>query len=230
MPSALTSAHIEGERRLREIVRATLQRQWRSLPAYNEADVEEWLRLCLPVIRSATRQSVTFTGAYLSRFLGELPRPINVEEILRNLRQGVTDEEVYRRPFVTVWTALSEGRSVEEAIQAGESRALSMAATDVQLAMRDTLQPIGAESGIVGYQRVADPDCCDFCAEVDGAFLRSDDPMPLHNGCGCSVEPVEGERPRRSSPPPKTVAVHNHGELGPVLADPADHFTGPAQI
>jgi ribosomal protein S18 acetylase RimI-like enzyme len=46
---------------------------------------------------------------------------------------------------------------------------------------------------IVGFQRVADGDACAFCGEIDGAFLKSDDPMPLHNNCGCSVEPVTGD-------------------------------------
>lgn len=48
---------------------------------------------------------------------------------------------------------------------------------------------------IVGYTRVADPGACAFCQEVDGAFLRSSDPMPLHPGCGCGVEPIVGEIP-----------------------------------
>lgn len=62
---------------------------------------------------------------------------------------------------------------------------------------------------IWGYQRVADGDACDFCAMLDGAQFRTDDPMPIHPGCGCGVEPVEYTRlsgkkapkPRKGSTP-----------------------------
>jgi len=51
-----------------------------------------------------------------------------------------------------------------------------------------------ADEIIWGYQRVADGDACDFCAMLDGAQFRTDDPMPIHPGCGCGVEPVEYTR------------------------------------
>lgn len=51
-----------------------------------------------------------------------------------------------------------------------------------------------ADEIIWGYQRVADGDACEFCAMLDGAQFRTDDPMPIHPGCGCGVEPVEYTR------------------------------------
>lgn len=51
---------------------------------------------------------------------------------------------------------------------------------------------------IVGWQRVADPGACDFCASVDGAFVKSGAALPLHDGCGCGLEPLT-ELPSRNA-------------------------------
>src|SRR4051794_19937682 len=76
---------------------------------------------------------------------------------------------------------------------------------------------------IVGYRRVVDGDCCDFCAAVDGAFVYSDDPMPLHPGCGCSVEPVTAEE--RSSE-----LERRRGRRGGRRAEPARPQTPPGAL
>lgn len=56
---------------------------------------------------------------------------------------------------------------------------------------------------IVGYVRVADGEACDFCEAVDGAFVSSADPMPLHNGCGCGAEPITADDPRAAKRQPR---------------------------
>jgi hypothetical protein len=115
--------------------------------------------------------------------------------------------------------------------------------------MRDTLTAVGQqEEYIWGYQRVADGDACDFCLELEGAQFKTDDPMPIHPNCGCGVEPVvytRGVDNRNSlsnfnrspvEPPtamidraaqltPDGVAIRSHGELGPVITDPAHDFS-----
>lgn len=53
--------------------------------------------------------------------------------------------------------------------------------------------------------------------------------MPLHNNCGCSLEPVLDDFPG-DTPLPDTVAVNEHGELGPILGGPDHEFTGPAAL
>jgi len=56
--------------------------------------------------------------------------------------------------------------------------------------------PTEKQLAIGGFQRVADGGACEFCQTVDGAFLYSDDVMPLHNRCGCGIEPVVGQIPK----------------------------------
>jgi hypothetical protein len=49
-----------------------------------------------------------------------------------------------------------------------------------------------------------------------------------HN-CGCTLEPIE-EPVTVTDPAPPGVAVHQHGELGPTLDDPAHAFTPKVDI
>jgi hypothetical protein len=103
---------------------------------------------------------------------------------------------VYQRPFVTVWTALGAGARWEDAVAQGMARATSAAAMDVQLAFRASADEIGrADDGIYGFQRVADGGACAFCLEVDGAYVKTADASPLHNHCGCGLEPLTDPHP-----------------------------------
>ena len=60
------------------------------------------------------------------------------------------------------------------------------------------------------------------------AFVKSANAMALHNHCGCGLEAVfyDVEVP----PLPDGVAVHQHGELGAVLGDPAHSFASLADL
>lgn len=238
MASYSALAHIRAERLLRDLVRRRVRQIWAGLPGYDEADVDQWISKIVPLVLSGQRQSVALTEAYLARAVGRQPLGVSTDKLIgAGARNGSPPQEVYRRPFVTVWTALTEGKQWQDAVNAGGARAEGMAAMDVQLSMRDTLRAVGqADDSIWGYQRVADDSACEFCLMVDGAQFKTDDPMPLHNFCGCGAEAIvytRGVANRNAldafnaspTPVPPEVAIHEHGELGPVLADPSDHFT-----
>lgn len=205
-----------------------VERIWRDLPGYDRPNLEEWLSRVIPVALSAQRQSVSLTEGYLARALGRRPLGLDPAGLIGSaVRNGTSSEEEWRRPFVATWTALGKGVEYEDAVAAGLSRALGTAAMDPQLSMRATFSAVqSVDPRISGYQRVADGGACAFCSEVDGAVVRSADAMPLHNNCGCGLEPIiAAETPPAPTPPPPTVAVSQHGELGPVLHDPAHEFT-----
>lgn len=231
MPSPLVEAHIEGERRLRVLVTQGVERIWRELPGYDRANVDQWLSQVLPLVSAGQRASVALTEGYLARVLGRLPLGLNPDELIgAAVRNGTPPGEVYQRPFVTVWTALGAGTGFADAVNAGLARATSSAAMDVQLAMRGTANAVQeADDGVFGFTRVADGGACTFCSEVDGAYVKSADAMPLHNNCGCGLEPLTAPHPRAAKLP-SGVAVHQHGELGPVLTDPAHDFTSSSDI
>ena len=224
MASRLASGHIEAERRLRVLTEAQVARIWRSLPAYNRENVDEWLSKVIPVVEAAKRQSVVLTDGYLARALERRALGLDTQAIADEVRPGVEVAAVYQRPFVTLWSALSEGVPFERASEAGLARATGTAAMDVQMSMRQAANAVQqADDAIYGFARVADPGACEFCSMIDGAYVKSADAFPLHNNCGCGLEPLTAPHPLAATLP-DGVAVHSHSELGPVLADPAHSF------
>lgn len=246
--ATLTVRYQEQLARTRAYVAATLGQAWDDLGAYYAADVDAFLELAVPVVEGAQLHAVTLTDAYLAARTGGDFRGITLDDL--RLRGGPTLEEVYRRPFVTTWTALSKGKAVPDAIAAGRARAMSTGEMDVSLATRDAADAwIADDDRIVGWERVPDGGACDFCLLVSTQRYHKGDLMPLHNRCGCTVDPImdtdtrgrilnrdrleelrakgvtvygRGE-PRRFGAP--AAAVHDHGELGPVITDAHNDFT-----
>ncbi len=224
-----------------------LTKIWADLPGYDRVNVDEWLSRAVPTVLTAQRASALITDAYLGQALGRGPIGLNTEDLSgAAVRNGVAPEEVYQRPFVTLWSKLGEGMAFEQASEAALARATSTGAMDVQLAMRATADAVDeADTGFYGYERVADPGACAFCQEVNGAYVKAIEgyAYALHNGCGCSLEPntephrgavhlPDGSRVRafQYGPLNDNVAVEQHGELGAVLVAPGDTFTSQADL
>jgi len=231
MASRLTDAHVEAQKRLRAAATATVAQAWRNLPAYDRVNVPAFLDTAVPAVLAAQRQSVAITEAYLAAYLRRAPIGVNPDNLIGAGLRGVDPAEVYTRPFVTVWTALGNGIPYEQALSAGLQRATETAAMDVQMSMRATSSAVqqATPEGFYGYQRVADGGACEFCQEIDGAYVKFADAMALHNNCGCGLEPLTQPH-SRAAKLPNGVAVSEHGELGAVIHDPAHDFTGPSGL
>jgi hypothetical protein len=243
----LVRAHILGLAGLRRGSATALTRIWQGLPAYDRPNLDQWISEALPVVEAAQRQAASLTNAYVARSMERGPVGVDVTELIGSaVRNGTPPETVYERPFVTIWTALKQGTEWEQAVAAGLDRATSAAAMDVQLSMRATADAIDlADPNLYGYKRVANPSACNFCKEVDGAYIKGTDGfvMGLHNHCGCGVEALREPHPGAVRLPDGTeirpyaygplndkVALEEHGELGPVLVDPKQHFTSEAEL
>lgn len=224
MPS-LSEAHILLQERLRSVTTAAVAAAWTALSGYDEEDVDPFVEQVAGLVLLAQARAVALTDAYLARALGRGPLGLVASDLSgAAVRNGTTPEQEWRRPFVTVWTALGKGSLYEAAVATGLARAKGMAAADVQLSHRAAYgATMRADPKIKGFQRVADSGACDFCNSVNGAFVKSASAMALHNGCGCGLRPVLREV--AASPVPETVAEHEHGEMGLVLTDPAHGFT-----
>lgn len=230
------AAHIEAEKRLRDQTATAIAQAWQQLPSYDDTDVPTFLARAVPVVLAAQRVSAALTNAFLAQRLGRQPLGLDLAQLVgASVRGGTPPEEVYRRPFVTVWSDLKNGVDHADAVLAGLERATSAAQMDVQLTMRQTLAAVAEQDErIVGYQRVPDSDACEFCRLVSGMrYLRSD-LMPIHNRCGCGVDVITTDQRdlffgKKANdldlPLPDGVAIAEHGELGPLLVDPAQHFT-----
>lgn len=224
MPPSLADAHLVAQARLREIIARAVTRAWVSLPAYDRANLDEYLSAVIPTVLAGQRYAVNLTDAYVALELDRQPLGIDPTDLIgAGVRAGVDPETVYTRSFVTLWSALGRGTPFDDAVAQGLHRATSTASTDVQLSHRAAYGAIQvADPQIRGYKRQADASACTFCVTVSGAFVKSAGAMPLHNHCGCGLVPVI--RDIGVTPTPESVAIHTHGELGPVLTAPGDHF------
>lgn len=243
MASNLAEAHIEAKRRVRELALRELRSVWEGLPGYDEEDVVGWLALALPLILLAQRQTALLTDAYIARATERQPLGVDLEQVIgAAVRNGTPLEQVYRRPFVTLWSELGQGRSFEAGRDKARERMEATAAWDIQASFRDTLVQVGErDQNLWGFQRVANPDACEFCLRVNGAQFLKTNPLPLHPWCQCGVEPVvytRGEANRNAleafnanpTPVPEDVAIHAHGEMGSYLADPEHDFTSEEEL
>lgn len=172
---------------------------WLALGSWRDAEVAAWVRAVTPAVLAGQRQISMLTIAQLvatARLAGaEVTVPaIPANEITVAELRGVPVADVYRRPAVTTWTGLSNGLTLDEAVERGARRAVNLAVTDLQLAKTHTAQRvIAADDQVVGYRRVLTGfESCGLCAVASTQRYRKGDLMPIHPGCDCGVAPIYG--------------------------------------
>lgn len=260
--SVLDRRYQEAYAGIRARAAAAIAAAWAGLSSYDEADVAPFVDVAVPAVLAGQRQVVAVANAYLARAtrtqVANLPIPTLIGS---GVRGGTAPADVYRRPFVTVWTALKNDTPWEDAVKSGLERAASTAETDIALSNRAAAVAYAERSSarIIGWERVPDGDACDFCELASTQSYNTGTLLPLHSRCGCTPKPIEegdargtgvirpdvlarlkvdGVKVYRNGTvrtyggtgEPTGVVVHEHGELGPVLAREGDTFTGPADI
>jgi hypothetical protein len=197
--SRLEAANQAQSAQLRAAMLAALLGLWRSLGSWRETDIERFVRLATPILLGAQTRMTALTAAYLSRQvaaitgnpLRQAPAPTRLTgEVLR----GVPLADEYARPFHDVWTALHDGKPLNDAVQAGADRLTSLATTDLQLAKTHSARAVLAgEEHVVGYRRVLEgAHSCGLCIVASTQRYHKADLMPIHPGCDCSVAPIIG--------------------------------------
>lgn len=191
---------------VRRRVSARVEQNWRGLGSWNEADVDLFLARTLPVVDAGQRRTVSLTDAYLARVTGGRTVGLPAAELVgAGVRNGTPPAEVYRRPFVQLWSALGAGARFSDAMGAAGVRAAQSAATDVSLTMRASAdafqeQSTGpAEQRIIGWERVIDPDACAFCATASTQRYRSANLDPIHANCVVGSTVVESSSARNAT-------------------------------
>lgn len=215
MATALADAHVAAEKRLRELTRSTIERVFDGLGGYDRPQRAEFVRAAVPIVTAAQRQSAALTNAYLARAMERQPLALDFADVTGAAARGGTPlEVVYGRPFLSLWAGLAQGQAYPAAVATARSQASDAAATDVQLTMRATADANNsADPDMYGFTRVADGDACALCQEVDGAYVKDADAMPLHSGCGCSLEANTAPHPRAAYLP-SGIAVEQNDEIG----------------
>lgn len=172
-----------------------------NLGSWRDEDVERYQRLIGPQIDGIKLQAAQLQAAYyreVAKQQGQAyePAPIRSDDLTEtNLRNGAQSAEVYRRPFVSMYTELSKGALVGAAITIGAARAASIASTDVQLAARVAgLKQRQNNNNIVGYRRVlTGSENCALCAIASTQRYTRNELKPIHPGCDCTEEPIYGD-------------------------------------
>lgn len=237
---------------------------WSRLPDHRDTDIARFAEQMAPVVTGAQQQVAGLTDAYLARLIaemtGEAVRPVGVPAEVATGARGVPAAEVYLRPGLTVWTALSEGVPYAAAVARGQARALDLATSDLQLAKTHTSQHVIKDrTDVQGHRRVlTGSKSCGLCVVASTQRYHKAELMPIHPGCDCGVSPIfdeddpgqvinesrlEGAHERiearfgasdRGARDPidyrNVLITHEHGELGPVLGVRGQKFTGPGDL
>lgn len=215
---------------------------WAGLGSYRDADITRFVNVVLPVVLGAQQQVAALTDAYLAALaasvLGTPVREtgVKVKAVTGEALRGVSPQEVYRRPGIQVWTALSLGKTFTQAVSEGLERALDIARTDLQLVKTHTARRIlEGDRRVVGHQRVVSGKGCSLCHKAAGQRYTKANLQPIHDNCDCGVRPIYARAPvsqadQQEAAEDVEVIVHEHGELGPVLAVKGQNFTGPHDI
>jgi hypothetical protein len=235
-----------------------------NLGSWRDADFEAFSKMIEPTLTGGRLQAAKLqVGFYqqMAKARGEVfaAPPISANDFtVTKLRNGAVTSEVYRRPFVDIYTALSQGKDMTQAVAAGGNRISSIVSTDMQLARRNAgFLSRGSNDNIVGYARtLTGSENCALCYTASTQRYRRGDLMPIHPGCDCGEMPIYGDqdpgqvideirldathdavesRFGRSAADGReidyrSIAIREHGELGPVLTVADQHFTGPGAI
>lgn len=194
---SLADNHVLVQAHLRTAIERAVGLTWRSLPGYDRADIDQWLARIVPLVRAGQTQAIAATDLYLARALERQPLGVDAAAIISQTRNGVDSEVVYQRPFVETWGGLKSGQQWTDAVASGGARAVSAAAMDMQLAMRGAAREIGmADRGIYGFERVTDGKACALCVVASTQRYHTENLLPIHNFCGCSVSPLTSRTDR----------------------------------
>lgn len=196
MPAPVLDRYQRALARARDRIGAAAVTAWQNLGSYDEALVESFAARLAPGVAAAQLQIAALTDAYLAARLGRPVGGVDPEAVTGPKLRGLdSPAQEWRRPFATVWGALSQGVRWEDAAARGGHRVRQLVETDLQLSMRAAAHSvISADERVGGYRRVlTGAQSCGLCAVASAQRYHRGDLMPLHSGCDCTVEPIIGD-------------------------------------
>lgn len=239
-------------------------RSFAGLGSWRDADVRRFQRQALPVILAGERQIASLTASYLEQLYKDVDSrarrvSLDLDDVTGEALRGVAPEDVYERPFKDLWTALSDGESLDSAVERGSNRLTIIAKTDLQLARTHTVRDVADDMPKFEYtvrELQGEYDCA-LCMIASTQRYRKKDLAPIHPGCDCLVKTVTAEydpgqvideerlerihdlvedalgksdRGGRAVDYRKIIISNEHGEIGPVLGYRGQRFSGPDDI
>lgn len=161
-----------------------MQRVWDQLPNYDESSLEVLAGRSGPTLRAAKNAAFTASTGFYGAVTGRPAPRLTVAD--------VAVDPALRDPFIATWRALKQGRSYDAAVAAGRERLDAVVANLANSTARQTGDLYLGRAGITahGWERIPDPDACDWCQLVAGQTYKSADSADFgHDRCACTAIP-----------------------------------------
>jgi hypothetical protein len=184
---------------------STVRAQFLGLENYREADVVAFVQRMLPLLRAGQQTMAQLVALYLASLATAAPvaaeqgivippPPIPLDEVT-DIREGVTGEEAYRRPFVTIYTELRTSGNMTEGVRKAAIRLDEMVEMDLQqshsAAQAAGMARLDPRVRPQYWRRVLQgEESCALCVLASTQRYRREDLNPVHPGCDCLVRPI----------------------------------------
>lgn len=256
-PERVIRGYNDAVFQVRKAVLAYSTTAWLNSGSWRDADVDRLVNLILPRVQAGQLQTARLTSAYVAALAKTVDSkvvrsvPVVKDEIL--LARGVDQSIVYRRPAVEMYTALSNGSTLTQAVTQGVGRLTSIIATDMQLSV--THQERRSYKG-AGYtytvRTLTGRESCALCIIASTQRYHVSELRPIHPSCDCGSRQVSSKYDPGQvldtklrdeaydligNPKDATgtnlidlISVREHGEIGPVLVWAKDNFTSAADL
>lgn len=187
--TALSNAFLAYKSQVGDRTAQFARNYWDDLGTWRDADIARFLDAVVPRVQASRAAVANATAAYLAQ-VAEIDPTVVVDT---SQLRGADVDEVYRRPAVETYTALSAGKSLTDAVEMGATRLVSIIKTDIQLAMQQ--QSAASTSASVsfkgGFRRtLTGNENCAKCYIASTQRYRRGDLLPIHPGCDCGIEPL----------------------------------------
>ncbi|WP_433038627.1 hypothetical protein [Actinomycetospora sp. CA-053990] len=171
--------------------------------SYTGPDIDKFVDQAVPLVRGAQRALAGAVAADMAaRATAATGRPVPPPRIpdsaVVNLREGVDDTEVYRRPARALLKSLSAGDERDLAERKGSLRLEGIADLDMQMTYASASRAAmdGLPEGVRPeyWRRVLQgTESCALCVIASTQRYRRDRLNPIHPGCDCTVEAIFGQ-------------------------------------
>ncbi|MCT7369454.1 hypothetical protein [Mycolicibacterium llatzerense] len=242
---------------IRQWLAAFTAAAWEKSPGVTDKDMQTFAARMAPTVAASQMKVANLVTTKVARDHGL--RPVPVDEELITLARGIDPVQVYQRPIIAARTALSTGKTFDEARNLGALRARQLCLTDVQMAKVRQYDRSLTEADQKFFRRVPQgPATCALCLIAATQPYTVGKLMPIHPGCDCGIEEIPAgmdldhlldtrrlleathaqvkeftaieDRGGRAVDYRKLLITKDHGEIGPLLAWNGQAFTGPKDI
>jgi hypothetical protein len=158
-----------------------------------------WVAVAAPALATLQAAGTHLSAGYLAAFVaaetltGPAARTPTAAAGVDRLGRPL--EDALAPSLYTVKAALKDGEAFDAASRHGLNRARRIAGEEaVAPARAELADGIAAHDEISGWRRVTSGGCGACLAASDGVF-RDSEPLPVHDGCHCTSEPVVRDVP-----------------------------------